>query len=202
MVGNPTGLGSIPGFIETLPLDVNLATENIVRIVPLNLPDGVTVVVPEGNASGASGVQVTIQVASIESGQTIQRSITQQGIDSRYAWTASPVQADVILSGPIPRLQALRPGDVTVIVDLFGLEPGVHEVSLTVFLPDDLRVEAILPDTVEVNIFVAPPTPTATSTRTPTPMVDPTLTGSTTLTPAPAKTGTPANPTNKGNDKK
>lgn len=163
IVGNPQVLGSIPGFVETAPIDVSQITENIERIIPLNLPNGVTVVPPEGGSEGTGGVQVRVEVAAIKSGQTVQRPITQQGIDPDYTWSASPERADVIVSGPIPRLRSLKPDGVQVIVDLFGLEPGVHKVKPTVFVPDDLNVEAILPDTIEVTISpntLLPPTST------------------------------------------
>jgi YbbR domain-containing protein len=169
IVGNPRVLSSISGAIKTVPVNVKQATEDIVQVVPLTLPDGVTMVMPEGETLGTTGVKVKVEVSAIESGQTIQRPITQQGIAPHYVWTASPQRADVILSGPIPRLQTLQPSDVTVIVDLFGLEPGVHSVQPTVFLPDDLRVEAILPDTIEVTITLATPTPVPTPTSRPTP---------------------------------
>jgi hypothetical protein len=89
----------------------------------------------------------------------------------------------VILSGPIPRLQTLKPNEVKVIVDLFGLEPGIHKVRPTVFLPDDLRLEAILPDTIEITLSLNPrltATPSSanisTSTITATQTISPTST--------------------------
>lgn len=186
VVGNPDELSLISGFIQTVPINVNGATEDIVQITPLSLPDGVAIVLPGGETTGASGVEVTVEIATIESGQTIQRRITQQGIDPRYTWVASPKQADVILSGPIPRLQALKPDDTRVIVDLFGLEPGVYQIRPTVFLPDGLQVEAILPDTIEVTIAPAPtPTPTITPTITTTRAI------SITRTPTVERTATP-----------
>jgi YbbR domain-containing protein len=189
IVGNPQALGSIPGFIETDPINVSEATKDMVQVVPLNLPDGVTVVLPEQEIGGAGGVEVTIEVAAIESGQTVQRPITQQGIEPDYIWTASPERADVILSGPIPRLQSLKQDEVKVIIDLFGLEPGTHQVRPTVFLPDDLRVEAILPDTIEVTISLNPRLiPTTTPTLSSTSTLTPTIT--TTVTPTPRVTAT------------
>jgi YbbR domain-containing protein len=187
IVGNPNVLGSIPGFIETAQIDLNQATESIVRTVPLNLPDGITMVFPDGQNRGPGGVQVTVDIAAIEDGIVLQRSVTQQGIDPAYWWKASPDRADVFLSGPIPQLQTLKASDVEVIIDLFGLEPGVHKVQPTVFLPDDFRVDAILPDTIEVTIGTnltptptVPPTPTANisslSPGTPTPIIGGTAT--------------------------
>ncbi len=181
IVGNPQVLASIPGFIETTPIDVSQTTENIERSIPLNLPNGVTVVPPEGEPEGAGGVQVRVEVAAIKSGQTVQRPILQQGIDPDYTWSASPERADVILSGPIPRLRALKPDSVQVIVDLFGLEPGVHKVRPTVFVPDDLHVEAVLPDMIEVTISLNPAA-TPTLPLTSTGLLSPTFTPAPTAT--------------------
>jgi YbbR domain-containing protein len=189
VVGNPQALSSIPGFVETTPIDVSDATINIVQLVPLNLPDGVTVVLSENQNDGAGGVRVTVRIEAIESGQTMQLPITQQGIDPDYIWTASPERADVILSGPIPRLQTLKPDDVKVIVDLFGLPPGIHKVQPTIFRPDDLHLEALLPDTVEITISPNPrlATPTLVLTTT----ITSTQTISATMTPTPRATVTP-----------
>lgn len=197
IVGNPQVLGSIPGFVETTPINVSKATADIVQSVPLNLPNGVTVVSPDNKSGAAGGVQVTVQIAAIESGQTVQRPITQQGIDPNYVWSASPERADVILSGPIPRLQTLLPDDVKVVVDLFGLQPGLHKVRPTIFLPDDLRLEAILPDTVEITISLNPqltinpvspiitPTPIIPDSPTPTAVITRTSTTPPKVTPMP-----------------
>ncbi|NJN93298.1 MAG: hypothetical protein HC875_04015 [Anaerolineales bacterium] len=191
IVGNPQALGSISGFVATSPINVSQATADIVQSVPLNLPKGVTVVLPENENGGASGVQVTVEIAAIESGQTVQRPIAQQGIDPDYIWTASPERADVILSGPIPRLQKLEPDDVKVVVDLFGLPPGAHKVRPTVFLPEDLNLEAILPDTIEIIINPNPRLiPTQPVSPVPTPSITPTRILSATSTPTPKTTPT------------
>lgn len=152
VVGNPRGLAQIEGFVETAPINLNQATENIVRVVPLNLPNGVTTVSAEQEKNGPGGVQVTVEVTPIEDAITLPRPITQQGIDPDYWWRASPSQADVFLSGPLSQIQALRASDVEVIVNLFGLEPGVYKLEPAVFRPDNLRVDAILPDSVEITI--------------------------------------------------
>jgi hypothetical protein len=130
---------------------------------------------------GAGGVRVQVTVAAIESGQTVRRPVTQQGIDPAYWWTASPENAEVILSGPIPRLQILKPGEVKVIVDLFGLGPGVYKVEPSIFVPDDLAVEAVLPQVVEITIGPAnaPTSPIPTPTAAVTPVVTPTVTSTT-----------------------
>ncbi|MBN1217780.1 MAG: hypothetical protein JXM69_02535 [Anaerolineae bacterium] len=167
IVGSPKVLSAVAGFVETAQIDLSQATESIQRTVPLNLPNGVTVVFPDRQEKGPGGVEVTIEIAAIEDGIILQRPVTQQGIEPNYWWKASPERADVFLSGPVPQLQTLKASDVEVMVDLFGLKPGVHKLQPTVFLPDDFRVDAILPDTIEVTIGLSL-TPTPTSVPSPT----------------------------------
>jgi YbbR domain-containing protein len=161
VVGGPVNLNDLPGFVETSE-------------VPLNLPPGLSVVQPETQGTdNVGGVLVTVEVSTIEGGKTVQRPVTFQGLRETRSATASPSEVDVILSGPLPELQSLTARDVTVIADLFGLDPGSHKVELSVVVPEGLRVESVLPDTVEVEIRVGQPqTPTRTliPTGTPTPI--------------------------------
>jgi hypothetical protein len=73
-----------------------------------------------------------------------------------------PQTIDVIISGPLPVLDALTLQDVIVNVDVTGLEPGTHQLVPNVkVLVSNVLVESILPGTVEVILFV-PGTPTPT----------------------------------------
>jgi YbbR domain-containing protein len=172
VIGGPSALSNIPGYVETFEIDVSDATEDIAARVALDLPAGVSVVQPETQGTDtAGGVMVTVDVSAIEGGQTVQRPVTFQGLrETRWA-TASPPQVDVILSGPLPRLQALTVQDVKVIADLIDLDPGVHKVRPSVVVPEGLRVESVLPETIEVEIgigqpLMSTPAPTATITAT------------------------------------
>ena len=201
VVGGPSALKSLPGFVETSPVDVSKAVGNITERVALQLPPGVSVVQSDtADNSGASGVQVSIGIAPVEGGQTVERPVTFQGLGESMWAVAHPPQVDVILSGPLPRLQALTLQDVTVIVDLFNLQPGVHKIKPAIVVPESVRVQSVLPDTVEVQIGYNPP-PTATAIPTPTvsapaasPAVTATLALTATTTPAleRAVTATPA----------
>ena len=150
VVGNPQGLNEIAGLIDTIPINLNEATESIVRTVPLNLPAGVTTVLAENGGPG--GVKVTVEITPIEDAVTLQRPILQQGIDPDYWWRSSPEQVEVFLSGPLSQLRSLKASDVEVLIDLFDLEPGTHILQPTVFMPDGLRLDAILPDSIEITI--------------------------------------------------
>jgi YbbR domain-containing protein len=182
VIGGPSALSNIPGFVETFEVDVSAATDDVVERVALNLPPGVSVVQPETQGTdNAGGVLVTVEVSTIEGGKTVQRPVTFQGLRETRSAATSPSEVDVILSGPVPRLQSLTAREVTVIADLFGLDPGIHKAELTVVVPEGLRVENVLPDTVEVEITVGRPltptlTPTANGTSTPSTGITPTVT--------------------------
>lgn len=164
IVGSPLAVSQMPGYVETLPLDITDATSEIKARVGLVLPEGVSIL-------GDQTVSVTVSVSPIIDSITIQRTVNIQGLHLGYTAQPSPATVDVILSGPLPKLEALTLEEVRVVVDLFGLGPGVHKVVAQAFAPEGLTVESILPDTIEVEIK-APlglVTPTLTPTRTPTP---------------------------------
>jgi hypothetical protein len=75
---------------------------------------------------------------------------------------------DVFLSGPVPKLNSLKPDAVPVILDLTGLGPGMHALEPSVPAPEEVNVQGTSPETIEVTISVAatPPVPiTGKNTR-------------------------------------
>jgi YbbR domain-containing protein len=179
VIGSPTALNKIPGYVETTAIDISGAGEDISQQVRLNLPNGVAVL-------GEQAVLVKINVAAIQGGLTVQRELVIQGLAEGYQARTSPDTVDVILSGPLPRLETLRHGDVAVILNLYGLEAGTHQVTPKVLIPEGIVVESVLPTTIEVLIARG-----ALPTLTPTPEVTPTPKSTPTSTPAPTPTPTP-----------
>ena len=59
----------------------------------------------------------------------------------------------MIISGPVPALEALFANDLRVLIDVTGLLPGVYslEPSLTLNIPG-LKIESISPTSFEVTI--------------------------------------------------
>lgn len=143
--GKPERLDEIGGFIPTETIDVKDAKTSSVRRVNLVLPEGVSPV-------SVQGVLVTIDISPIQGGQTVQRQVTVQGSDRALKVSLSPETVDVILSGPLPVLQALKLEDVQVIIDLVNRGPGKYKITPTVVKPDSLKVESLVPDTIEVSI--------------------------------------------------
>ena len=189
IAGNPDALGKIPGFIETVPVDVSGATLEVTKRATLSLPEGVSVLSDQG-------VTIQVSVTPIMGGQTVRRKVTFQGLRRGLNVASSPDTVEVILSGPLPALQSLATDDVPVVVDITGLLPGVQQLKPHVaVIPDALKVQNIVPDTIQVTIVDASTsTPTATLsptvTLTPTLVLSPTITSSVTQTRTPTLTPT------------
>ncbi len=183
LVGGPSVLKDVAGFIETAPIDITGATADVVRRVPLNLPPGASVVADGGTEDSDTGrsVLVTVGISALTGGRTVQVGLTVQGVRQDLQWSAAPDTVEIILSGPLPILQDLKPDDITAIVDVFGLSSGVYRLQPEILHPDGVVVSSLLPDTVEITlspIRQATPTPTGTPTFgiTPTPAITATFT--------------------------
>jgi YbbR domain-containing protein len=178
--------------LKTEPIDMNGASATIVRKVALDLPEDLSVIGRE------AFVEVTINIEPTETCIQLQQLVEFQGLGGGLGATAAPNLVDVILCGPVPRLEEVRRQiqDLHVVLDLTGREVGTHSLTPAVLPLDEITVESILPAAVRVEIVALPtPTPTPTFTRTPTPTASPTPTitptPETTYTPTPTATRTP-----------
>jgi len=159
---DPQLVNDLPGYVETEPVDLTGAVDDIDTYVAITLPDGVTMV-------GDQFVLVQVSIAAIEGSLKISLPVTPIGLLPIQAALISPDNVDVILSGPVPILDAMTPDDVRVVVDVSDLELGTYQLEPQVeIIPDRIAVESIVPSTVELEIIIAP-TPTPTSTPAPAP---------------------------------
>ena len=152
--GLPSVLNDLPGFVETLPITVTHATQNLTRRQPLMAPDNVTVV-------GANYVTVTVEILAIQSSRALTDVVEIQGLRQGWVATPSPGVVDVILEGPDAILNELTADDVQIAVNVFGRDIGVHRLAPDVLAPEGVIVVSVIPETVEV-VITATPTPTAT----------------------------------------
>ncbi|TKJ31168.1 MAG: hypothetical protein CEE40_02605 [Chloroflexi bacterium B3_Chlor] len=146
VVGDPEVVDEIPGYLETHPIDVEGAREDISQQVAILFPEDVS------SLEDVATVQAIIEISPVLGGQTVQLTPVVQGLGRGLEASFSPDTVEVILSGPLSELEALEAGDVRVLLDLSDYEPGTHFVPLTVDRPESLEVQAILPDQVEVVI--------------------------------------------------
>ena len=158
--GDPALVNSLPGVLETQPLDLENASDEISTRLSINLPEGVSLV-------GDQTVQVRVNVSPIQSSLTLSnKAIEIEGLPSGWFVQIAPDNVDVILSGPLPLLDTLSPQDVRVVINVTDLEEGTHQLEPNVeILVSDIVVESILPGTVEVVLSKSPlPTPVPTPT--------------------------------------
>jgi len=194
--GSPAAIEAVPGYVDTVPVNIEGADSDVVERVALIVPENVSVF-------GSPSVVVSVGITPIEiHGWLVRRMPVVQGLGDGLQAEISPLVVDVFLAGPLPRLETLGPGDVQVVLDLTGLEPDTHILEPTVIVPEGIRIETLVPQSVEVKITRIPtptPTPTVTPTATVraalmvtvTPIVSPTVTATVTITPTTPVTVTP-----------
>lgn len=186
--GDPEVIEELPGYVETIPIDVTDAEAALNKRVDILLPQGVSILTA-GGESMRMMVRVIVEVTPILGGQTIQRKVILRGLGRGLEAIASPEQIDIILSGPVHKLQELKPEDVQAILHLTNLGTGIHKIRPDIIAPASLRVENFVPSMVEV-VITAIPTPTSTPTSTPTP--GPTVPVGLPPTPSPTSEPTPS----------
>jgi YbbR domain-containing protein len=165
--GNLSLIESLPGYVETMPLDLSGASDNIETKLALNLPSGVTLI-------GDQTVSVQVEIVPIEGSRPVAfLPVEVIGLAAGLKSQLSPTTVDVILSGPLSVLESLSSSDVHVKLDLTGLTSGTYQLTPTVTVDKQgVTVQSILPGTVEV-ILTKEATPTPRPTPTPTPTKTP-----------------------------
>ena len=160
--GSSQAIDQSPGFLETTLITVTGAQDDVVERVALNVPGGISML-------GDPSVQVRVQVEAIQGGLTVQRPLTIQGLLPGMDTRLSPETIDVVLTGPLPKLQSLNPDDVRVVLDLVSLGAGTHQVKPQAVVPQGVVAESLLPATIQVTIGptgTLSVSPVATPTRT------------------------------------
>ena len=158
LLGSPSALREVPGYVETRPLLIEGAIGEV--------RERLTLILPENVSTLEDFVFVTVGVAPLESSLKVTRRPVVQGAGDDMRITVSLEEVEVIVSGPLPRLELLGPEEVRVLLDLTGLLPGSHLVQPTVVVPEGIVEEGVIPEAIEV-LIESLITPTATSTPVP-----------------------------------
>ena len=178
----PELVDALPGFVDTEPLDITGANDDVDVYLRLVLPEGVNVV------GDIQVVLVQVGIAAIQDSMRIEGlPIELIGIPEGFRVAISPETIDVIVSGPLPVLRRMTREDIRVFIDISDAVEGsyqrVPQIELYIM---SVVVESALPESVEVVIEVLDPeaTPEAeengiiwiTATPNPTPEITPTPT--------------------------
>lgn len=144
---DPSVVDSLPGYVETLPIDITGKVDNFTEPVELRLSGNLQVI-------GTSQVEVNVGIDAVESSLALTDvKIETIGLASNLTAKILPEKVNVILSGPVPTLQKLFINDVRVLVDLTGMMPGTYSMEPTISLNiPGLSIESISPATFEIEI--------------------------------------------------
>jgi hypothetical protein len=99
-------------------------------------------------------VRVEVPIARLQSRSLADKPLTIVAPSAGdVAVDVRPARASVTLSGPEPRLQALDPQEITVVLDVSALLPGRYPaLPLVPQLPGWARLDSLHPATVDVTI--------------------------------------------------
>ena len=147
----------ILGLVEasTEQIVISGATQDIVKDVPLSLPDGV---LPVG---GDVKVRVTITVQPVVGSRTFDAGIIPSGGRADLNYGLSINHALATAGGPLADLERLDAATFILTAPVGGLGPGTHEVTLQANLPIGLSIVTITPATVTVTITAPSSSPSA-----------------------------------------
>ncbi|MEX2160492.1 MAG: CdaR family protein [Anaerolineales bacterium] len=140
-------VANVPGFVDTMPLDLTGADEDVVARLSLNLPTGVIVV------GAQQTVEVTIGIAPIETSILLNVNVEVIGLGSGLEAALSPQTVSVVVSGPLATLQSLTGNDIRLFVNVSGLGVGTHLIEPEAEIaPEDVLLISVNPSAIEVII--------------------------------------------------
>lgn len=120
-------------FVNTEPIDVADATESFsTRVGFADLPQGVTVIDPVG---GTVEVRIALEDTSASSQTLSSLPVEAIGLDQRLTATFDPPTVSIQVTAPVEILQLMSAEDITVLLDLTGLEPGAYVLRPEVTVP-------------------------------------------------------------------
>jgi YbbR domain-containing protein len=162
VAGDAEELGGLTS-LETGPLSVNGATEDIEATVGLVTPQGVVPV-------DVTTVRVTITLRPVTITRTFESGLDLVGEAPGTTYELSVDSVLLTLGGSVADLDRLSGATIVGLLDVTELGPGTTDVSVTVDLPAGVTLVAASPATVGVTVSPPPsPTPAAVATPTPAP---------------------------------
>ncbi|HKF84330.1 MAG TPA: CdaR family protein [Candidatus Limnocylindrales bacterium] len=146
--------------LDTAPVSVAGATADVTETVALAPPSGVA-------TTSAAEVTVAVTIAPITQTRTYGAGIRLDGRDASLAYDLSTQQVQLTLFGSVADLDQLSAGPLEVGVNVAGLGPGTHEVTVVPVIPSGVEVVTIDPERVTVTVTQAGASARAGSTPRP-----------------------------------
>jgi YbbR domain-containing protein len=156
-----TSLSSDPFLVEVSGPAELLTDVVSVRTAPINLTgktssfeQSVALLPPkEGVSLSVSRATVSVEIEQIESRTTFENLLIElRGANPAYEYNVSPQRVNVGIRGGPERISQVTADLIRPDIDLSGLEPGQHEVRVSVGLPSGVQNDGVMPPTVTVTV--------------------------------------------------
>jgi len=142
--------------LDTAEVSVAGARADVQAEVALVLAEGITV-------QGASTARVTVDIVPLSGSATFTVALDLSGASADQTYSLSSGSTLALLSGLVPLLNAVDGSSLRAVVEVGGLGPGTHTVTLSLAVPNGITVVSLSPAQVTVTIDgVATPTPAPT----------------------------------------
>jgi YbbR domain-containing protein len=164
LVGNLDALAALAGA-DTAAVLVAGATSDVDVTVGLTLPTGV---LPLGNGK----IHVRVHIVPVTETRTYAAGFRLDGRSPDLLYALSNDTTLLTLFGSVADLDRLASAPLVVGLDVSGLAPGTHKVSIVPSLPTGMTVAAASPAFVTVTVTL-PPSPTPSPAPTASPSVAP-----------------------------
>jgi YbbR domain-containing protein len=138
--------------VSTEPISIGGLAETDEFDAELTLPPGTRL------AAGTDPIVVTIEVQASVATRTLLLGVVCEGAEQGFACLPLQDQVAVLISGPAAVLANLNPGGLSAVVDVGGLDPGQHQLTPAVNIPEGVELVSISPASVPVTLQ-APVTP-------------------------------------------
>ena len=153
---NPEIVNELPGYVQTMPLNLDNFKDDVDVSLLLDLPEGVLVVGEQRT------VLVRVSIAAVQTSLPIANiPIEIIGLPENLKANLFPEFITIIISGPLPIIDQLKPEDIRVYLDLTDYEVGTYQLQPVVELPsEEIVVDSIQPELIDLEVIIAPtPTP-------------------------------------------
>lgn len=131
--------------IKTAEFNLSTLTDTTDVIMNLLIPNGII------SINNGSTATVTFEVRAYET-RTFSMNLTVLGLSEGLTAEFSSDTVEVVVSGPQNVLDAVTQGDITVEIDLAGLEAGEHKLTPEIGLPENLGEVSVTPVEITVTI--------------------------------------------------
>ncbi len=134
--------------IGLMPFSVSGADKDIITLLDIKLPEGVTLM-NEGQ------VQVYISIIEIVDVKTFEGITVQaKNLDNKLKASFNPTKVDVTVISGVNRLALLFKEDIVPYVDLDGLGVGTHTLNILFDLPEGFLPENVSSATIQITVKI------------------------------------------------